>query len=302
MAETAPSGPVGTAPAEETESTGLQRVLSYWRSVVGLLIALLIIAAIYSYASSQQEAAEMEAWKAIAVALQTEDKEVLARGLREAVEKHPSARAVFYARLRLISGAYEGDDLSAAKAAAAEFVRAHPDNPFAPQARVAYAKLLEWDGSWTAAREEYEAVIASGKRYLMPDARLGLARCLEQENRLAEAREAYLRVRTLGREERWPRRIVSAARLRLIALSDAQAAAASVAGEATAEPAVPAVAPAVEMGGGDAPADDAGAASGAPAPETAAPAAPAPETETETAAPAAAAPKPATPAAGETTE
>jgi tetratricopeptide (TPR) repeat protein len=198
----------------------IENIFAQWRKIVAVCVCLVILAAVYAYAVSRQQQAENATWAAIAQARRdnTEAK-ALSAALEQVVETHQGTAAVAYARMSLVRLCFDSEDTVKALAAAEDFLKHHAQHPFAPQVRADYARLLEWRAKWGPAREEYERVLASGKKYLAPEAQLGMARCLERENRPADAREAYLKIRSQAEREMWPYRVRMAANLRLMALA-----------------------------------------------------------------------------------
>jgi hypothetical protein len=218
MAEQTPQQPQGDT-LQQDLTAALQTYLAYWPQFLAVVAVALALAGIYSYASRQQEAAELAAWKDLAAArLKAEDDADFAERLAALRREHTGARAVAFARLDEMQVRFDAGELVDARQAAEGFLQQHPQHYFAPQARLEYARLLEWEGKWQAAREEYEAVNRSPREDLAPEAQLGIARCLEQEQRRDEARQAYINLKDRAFEQGWPDAVRTTANLRLVAL------------------------------------------------------------------------------------
>jgi tetratricopeptide (TPR) repeat protein len=230
MAPDPHSGPPAEAEHDNTIEQNLAWVTEHWQLLAGLAAVLLIGGGIYGFAVRAQREAERAAWQAIAEAevRHADAPAELAEAYETVASRHTGARATFYAEMRAVSGYFQADQLAEAAESAEAFLKRYPENTFSPQIRTDLAKILEARGRWTAAREEYEAVIDTGVDYLQPEAQLGRARCLEQENKSLEARAAYLTVRDRALERMWPRRIRNAVDLRLLAMAEAQEAATAV--------------------------------------------------------------------------
>ncbi|MFW5856846.1 MAG: tetratricopeptide repeat protein [Planctomycetota bacterium] len=210
--------------SEDTVNQKIERVAALWPKALAILVILLAVTGLYKYVSGLQRAAEEEAWTAFARAEMETSRtpEKLPARLLAALDEHPDADARFYAQMRLIPAYFSDKNLADARDAAERFLQAHPAHTFAPQVRCDYARLLEWEGNWKGALEQYEAVLGAEAAYLEPEAYFGLARCHEQMNRTADAEALYIRIRDLAVERSWPAFVRDAATLRLIALVDAE--------------------------------------------------------------------------------
>ncbi|MBN1257015.1 MAG: tetratricopeptide repeat protein [Planctomycetes bacterium] len=197
-----------------------KKMLELWPKLLMAVMALVVVIGIYTYMKHAQEMAEQQTWKAIAqTELQTETANLPA-ALEKVIQENQGTNATFYANIEILRGRFDAGEIAPAKAAAEKFLQEHADNYFAPQIRLEYARLLEYDKKYSEARAEYEQVIADGKPYLQPEALLGNARCYELEGRLNEARISYLRIKELAANNYWPRLALMTANLRLLALEN----------------------------------------------------------------------------------
>jgi predicted negative regulator of RcsB-dependent stress response len=185
------SNPYQTEENEKKDflTENIEKIISKWKEISFVLIAFIVVAGIYSSVLSSKEKKEKKAWKEVAKAALGTD----AKGdLGKVVKDYPKSNAANYARIQLIKRHFDDKEITKARLIATDFLKNDPDSIFAPQVRVEYAKLLEWEGKWSAARDEYEKVIkANNAPYIMPEALVGKARCLEQENLRDKAKEAY---------------------------------------------------------------------------------------------------------------
>ncbi|MHC4872470.1 MAG: tetratricopeptide repeat protein [Planctomycetota bacterium] len=200
----------------------IEEIASKWREIAYTAVAILVVVSIYGIIVSQQEKAEKEAWKVTAQALQSDKSK---DELGKVIKDYQGTEAVTYATLQLIKKHFDDNESTKARLLAKDFLNKHPDDYFAPQIRIEYGRLLEWEGKWEAAMQEY-VKIKTG--YLLADSMLGKARCLEQLNRLEEAKAEYKRIISTSNSQGWwqtTRNIKETASFRLAAIDNRELAA-----------------------------------------------------------------------------
>ncbi len=197
----------------------VEKVALAWKQIIFLAVVLIFGVAIYAIVKNQQHTAEKIAWKTTAQAMLSKD---VQKELEKTIREFPNTEAATYATLQLIKINFDANEITKARVIAKDFLSKKPTNYFAPQIRVEYARLLEWEGKWEMAKDEYTK-ISNG--YLLPESMMGKARCLEQLNKLEQAKVEYKKIISKRKQEGWwqtTKNIKKTASFRLAAIDSIQ--------------------------------------------------------------------------------
>lgn len=131
-------------------------------------------------------------------------------------------------------GAVNGlNDAAQAETVAREFLKTYPNDPFAPQIRLALGQILFNAGRFEDARRELQPLAREGNP-VYPEASLALAQIVEREaeavkddpvqydRKLNEARDAYTTIASASqsRQSYWPPQVTQVAEFALLLIND----------------------------------------------------------------------------------
>ena len=107
------------------------------------------------------------------------------------IKENLSAEISAQAMLRLADIQFREAKYTESAATYQQLLKAYPQYAFADAARLGLASVLEAQGKYDEARQQYNALASKGRTFTSIAARIGVARCTELLGQLKEARQLY---------------------------------------------------------------------------------------------------------------